>query len=82
VVVFTKLDKLLESKRLELCEDNKNLVGEGLDNQVKEEAEKVEASCVESLKKLVGEMKPSIPEPSYVKVSGMIAHSLFDQCHG
>jgi hypothetical protein len=81
VVVFTKFDKLLDSKKLELREEDKSLIGEDLDNRSKQEVEKVEVSCVESLKKAVGAMKSPMAEPSHVKVSGMIAHSLFEQCH-
>ena len=82
VVVFTKYDKFLNSKRLELQDDDVNLVGEELDNRIKEEAKEVHDICVGSLKRVVSVMKPPIPVPSHVNVSGMISHSLFDQCHG
>jgi len=77
VVVFTKSDKILDSKRIELQEDDKNLVGEDLDKRSKEEAKKVHDACVESLKSAVSRMKPAILEPRHVKVSGIIPHSLF-----
>ena len=77
VVVFTKSDIVFESKRIELHEDNKNLVGEDLDNRSNVEAEKVYDACVQSLKNIVSEMKPQIPEPRYVKVSGIISRSFF-----
>ena len=83
MVVFTKYDKLLDSKKLELQEDdNNNLVGVDLDNRSKEEAKKVHDDCVGSLKSAVSLMKQPMPEPSHVNVSGIISHSLFDQCHG
>ena len=82
VVIFTKYDKLLESKKLELQADDENLAGEELDNQSNEEAKKVLDLCVRSLKRVVSLMNPPIPEPSHVNVSGIISHSLFDQCHG
>ena len=81
MVVFTKIDKLLDSKKLELQDDDKNLVGEDLDNRCKEEATKVHDICVGSLERVVSKMKPPVPVPSHVNVSGMISHSLFDQCH-
>ena len=81
VVVFTKFDKLLESKMRELQSDDENLVGEELDNRSNEEAN---AMCVGSLKpeRAMSEMKQLMPGPRYVDVSGIISHSLFDQCHG
>jgi hypothetical protein len=81
VVVYTKSDKLLESKRLELQEENQSLVGEDLENQSKVEVKKVYDACEKSLKSVVSEMDPQIPEPRHVKVSGIISHSLFNQRH-
>jgi len=71
VVVFTKSDKVFESKKIELQEDNQDLVGKDLDDRSKEEAKKVHDACVQSLKSIVSGMKPPIPEPRYVKVSGI-----------
>ena len=82
VVVFTKSDKLLESKRLELQEENQSLVGEDLENLSKLEVKKVYDTCEKSLKDVVNGMSPQIPEPRHVKVSGIISRSLFDQRHG
>ena len=45
-------------------------------------AEQVYDACVLSLKNTVSGMKPPIPEPLHVKVSGIISHSLFGRCHG
>jgi len=79
VVVFTKFDKGFESKRLELQEENENLVGEDLDHRSKEEVKKVLDACVQSLKYAVSRME--IPEPRHVPVSGIISHPSFDLCH-
>ena len=72
VVVFTKYDRLLMSKRIELEDDS----------QGTEAANKVCDDCVQSLKNVVSGMKPPIPMPTYVKVSGIISNSFYDQCHG
>ena len=82
MVVFTKSDKILESKRIELQEDNKSLVGDDLDNRSKAEAKKVHDACVQSLESTVSRMKPPIPTPRHRKVSGIISHSLLGLCHG
>jgi len=71
VVIFTKFDKLLDSKKLELHDDNESLVGEDLDNRSKEEAKRVHDICVGSLKSAVSVMKLPMAEPSHVKVSGI-----------
>ena len=71
VVVFTKYDRLLLSKRDEFGDEE----GPG-------EAEKVYDACVRSLENIVNGMRPPIPVPIYVKVSGIISHSLYVQHHG
>ena len=83
MVVFTKFDKLLESKRLELrdeTEENGPLVGEGLNSQSEVEAKKVLALCVKSVSGAMTRLQ--IPMPPHVDVSSIISHSLFDQRHG
>ena len=72
VVVFTKYDRLLISKKDEF--DNNPTRGF-------EEAEKVYDACVLSLKNIVNRMNPPIPVPIFLKVSGIISHSLYDQRH-
>ena len=67
VVVFTKYDRLLASTKFEF--------GESLG---REKAEEVCDTCVQSLKGVVNGMKPPIPVPVFVKVSGIISHSLYD----
>ena len=71
VVVFTKYDRLLISKKDEFG-----------DKEGPDEARKVYDACVVSLKNIVNGMKPPISEPIFVKVSGIISHSLYDQRHG
>ena len=70
VVVFTKYDRLLISKK------------EEFPDQGNEKAEEVYDACVLSLKNIVNRMNPPIPVPMFVKVSGIISHSLYDQRHG
>ena len=74
VVVFTKYDRLVTSKMIELELDN--------ESQGIEAADKVCDYCVKSLANVVSGMKPPIPMPTYVEVSGIIFHSLYDRCHG
>ena len=71
MVVFTKYDELLMSKKVEFG-----------DNQGYEEAGKIYHACVQSLKHIVNGMKSPIPVPIFVKVSGIISHSSYDQRHG
>jgi hypothetical protein len=49
VVVFTKYDRLVRTKRTELEEDNVNLSPEDLDKRGEEEAQKALETCVQSL---------------------------------
>jgi hypothetical protein len=77
VVVFTKYDKLLRTKKDELQEDDPKMKPEVLDKQSKKEAQQVLDICVESLKRTMNEMQTPM---HYVKVSGMLFHSLFDRC--
>ena len=74
VVVFTKYDRLLASMMIELELD--------YDSQGIEAANKVCDDCVESLKNVVSRMNPPIPMPSYVTVSCINFHYLYDRCHG
>jgi hypothetical protein len=78
VVVFTKYDKLLRTKKGELQDDNPGMKPVVLDQRSKEEAQQVLHICVESLERTMSGM--NTPTPRYVKVSSIISHSLFDQC--
>ena len=70
VVIFTKYDKLLIRKKDEFPD------------QGNEKANEVYDTCVLSLKNVVNGMNPPMPMPIYVKVSGIMTHSLYDQRHG
>ena len=83
MVVFTKSDKLLESKTIELQEEYDSLVGEDLEIRIKKEVEKVHDTCERSLEKARSRMDPPIPELRHVKVSGIISRSfLISVSHG
>ena len=73
MVVFTKYDRLVMSKKDEFGDDQGN-----------EAANRVYDDCVKSLKNIVSKLELSLPELLYVKVSvsGIISHSLSDRCHG
>ena len=73
MVVFTKYDRLVMSKKDEFGDDQGN-----------EAANRVYDTCVKSLKNTVSKLELPLPELLYVKVSvsGIISHSLYDRCHG
>ena len=73
MVVFTKYDRLVLTKKVEF--------GDGHGNEV---ANKVYDDCVKSLKNIVSKLGLPLTELLYVKVSvsGIISHSLYDRCHG
>ena len=77
VVVFTKYDRLLRTKRAELRDDDNSLTSEVLEKRSKEEGQKVFATCVQSLERTVSRLK--IQMPLYVKVSSIVSYSCFDQ---
>ena len=70
VVVFTKYDRLLISKKDEFGD------------QGNEKAKEVYDACVQSLNDILSKLKLPITELLYVKVSGIISHYLYDRCHG
>ena len=74
VVVFTKYDRLVSSKRDELKEDDNSLSEDSLRGQSEEEVRKVIDGCVESLKATADTLSKTtaIPTPHYVIVSGII----------
>jgi hypothetical protein len=75
VVVFTKYDRLVRTKKAELREDYEDLKGEELNRLSKEEARKALESFANS--KSVKEAMNGI---LYANVSSMISHSFFDRC--
>ena len=70
VVVFTKYDRLLISKKDEFGD------------QGNEKAKEVYDACVQSLNDILSKLKLPITELLYVKVSSIISHYLYDRCHG
>jgi len=78
VVVFTKYDLLLRTKKAELQEDQAGRYTEDLDIRSKQEAEKALHTCVKFLERTVKGL--NIQMPRYVTVSSVLSHSLFDQC--
>lgn len=77
VVVFTKYDQLLRSKKAELEEDGARPDSEDLGTRSKEEAQRALDVCVQSLERAM--IRTQTPMPRYEKVSSMISHfSFFD----
>jgi hypothetical protein len=72
VVVFTKYDRLIRSKKIELKGDNDNLDLEYLNKRSKEEARKVLDGCMRSLEGAMVRLKT--PVPRYVNVSSITSH--------
>jgi len=77
VVVFTKYDRLLRSKKIELKGDNDNPDPEDLIRRSREESRKVLGRCVQSLEGAMIRLETQMPR--HVNVSSMISHSFFDQ---
>jgi len=75
VVVFTKYDRLVRTKRAELKEDFENLTGEELKQRSTHEARNALESFANS--KTVKEAMNGI---RYANVSSMISPSFSDQC--
>jgi hypothetical protein len=84
VVVFTKYDQLIRSKKAELQETAKDLISEeDLDKQSKQASQEVLEVCVQSLKSAIGrmdsEMQTTTQMPPWVKISSIISHFFLDQ---
>jgi hypothetical protein len=75
VVVFTKYDQLLRSKKAELEEDGARPNSEDLERRSKEEAQRALEVCVQSLERAM--VRTQTPMPRYEKVSSMTSHSHF-----
>jgi hypothetical protein len=79
VVVFTKYDLLVRTKKARLRRDKKGLDSGVLDKRSEEEARKVLATCVQSLEHTMNRMKAQMPR--YANVSSIIFHYYyFHQC--
>ena len=75
VVVFTKYDQLLRSKKAELEEDGAPPDSEDLGTRSKEEAQRALDVCVQSLERAM--VRTQTPMPRYEKVSSTTSHFLF-----
>ena len=75
VVVFTKYDLLVRTKKARLRRDKKGLDSGVLDRRSEEEARKALAICVQSLGHAMSRMKAQMPR--YANVSSIIFHSCF-----
>jgi len=69
VVVFTKYDRLIRTKKDELQEDEGDLAPGDLDRRSREEAQGALDKCLESLKRTT--IRLQTPMPRYVKVSSL-----------
>jgi hypothetical protein len=74
VVVFTKYDRLIRTKKDEIQEDEGDLAPGELDRRSREDAQEALDKCLESLKRTTKRLQT--PMPRYVKVSS-IKHSLY-----
>ena len=79
VVVFTKYDRLVWSKRKELEEDYTNLGPEELDRRGTEEAQKVLDTCVQSVVSAYHRLGLKEQTPRHASVSGIFSHPYSDQ---
>jgi ribosome recycling factor len=75
VVVFTKYDLLVRTKKAELKLQERS---EDLDELSKEEAQKALDSYVQSLEHAMESVEA--PTPPHVKVSSIISHFFYAQC--
>ena len=77
VLVFTKYDKLLRTKKYELEQDHKkSLDSKVLDKQSSAAAQKAFEKCVRSLEETMKGW--NTPMPSHVNVSSIVPFSFFD----
>ena len=75
VLVFTKYDRLVRTKRAELREDYEDLNGEELNMRSREEARNALESFTNSKS-----VKEAINGIRHTAVSSMPSHSFIDQC--
>jgi GTPase SAR1 family protein len=78
VIVFTKYDRLVRSKQIELSGDQNSPVTADVVERSKVEAEKVMVDCMHSLESAESRLKTQ--KLNYAKVSSMISRSFADQC--
>ena len=77
MVVFTKYDLLVRTKKVRLRRDKKGFDSGALDKRSEEEARKALAICVQSLEHAMSRMKTQMPR--YANVSSIVSHSFFDR---
>ena len=83
VIVFTKYDRLVRTRRLELQEDDDSLSEDILRERSEEAARNVLDVCIESLERTLRDMytrESEMPMPQHVNVSGINFPYLFDPC--
>jgi hypothetical protein len=78
VVVFTKYDQLVWSKRKELEEDNINLGPEDLDKRGMEEAQKVLDTCIRSVENAFRKLGSKELTIRHANVSSIFFHPYSD----
>ena len=74
VIVLTKYDKLVKTKRAELQEDDDSLSEDVLRERSEEAARNVLDVCIESLERTLRNMytrESQMPKPQHVNVSGI-----------
>ena len=79
VVVFTKLDKLVWSKKNELKDENPNLDPEDLNKRGKDEAQKVLDDCVRSVENTFRRLGLKDQTLRHANVSSIISQPYSDQ---
>ena len=84
VIVFTKYDKLVRTKRAELQEDGGSLSEDALHEKSKEEAQEALNVCIRSLERTLRGIetpKSQTLRAHHVNVSRInLSHRLFDLC--
>jgi hypothetical protein len=79
VVVFTKYDRLVWSKKKELEEDNVNMGSEELERRGTEEAQKVLDTCIQSVENAFRRLGLGEQTIRHANVSSIFSHPQFDQ---
>ena len=79
VVVFTKYDRLVWSKKKELEEDNVNMGSEELERRGTEEAQKVLDTCIQSVENAFRRLGLGEQTIRHANVSSIFSHPHFDQ---
>jgi len=69
VIVFTKYDRLVRTKREELQEEDGSLSEDALRERSKEKARRAFDRCIRSLERTLRDT--NTPKPNHVKVSGI-----------